>query len=147
MLPIRFYTNKKIFNYYSGLSFFIFIWILRTRKEDPSLKRHEVIHFWQQVELLFIFHWLLYGIFYLISRFHGQGHYQAYRTNPFECEAYDMEEKMTYLKDRRPFAWAPYVRKFFAGLRAAGTSSQKVGVQAERLKQKAASGMQRPLGL
>jgi hypothetical protein len=116
MLPIRFYTRKKIFNYYSGFSFFIFIWIHKFGKEDASLSRHEIIHFWQQVELLFIFHWLLYGIFYIVSRFRGQAHYQAYRTNPFECEAYAMEARTNYLNERRAFAWLPYARTYFSDL-------------------------------
>lgn len=112
MLPVKIYTRKRIFNYYTGLSFFIFIWISKVTKDEVLLVRHEKIHFLQQVEMLFIFHWFFYGVFYLISRAKGHGHYVAYRYNPFEMEAYANEHDVDYLKKRRFFAWASYVRKY-----------------------------------
>ena len=113
MLPLKIYTRKKIFNYYTGLSFFIFIWISRLDKDEVKLYRHEKIHFWQQVEMLFIFHWLFYGVFYLLGRAKGHCHYIAYRYNPFELEAFSNEAQVDYLKKRRPFAWISYVSKYF----------------------------------
>lgn len=112
MLPLKIYTRKRIFNYYTGLSFFIFIWISKLTKDETRLVRHEKIHFLQQVEMLFIFHWLLYAFFYIVSRAKGHGHYIAYRYNPFEIEAYDNEHDANYLKTRGYFAWAGYVRKY-----------------------------------
>jgi hypothetical protein len=114
MLPFKIYTRNRIFNYYTGLSFFIFIWISRVTKDEIRLVRHEKIHFLQQVELLFIFHWILYAYFYLISRYKGQGHYVAYRYNPFEMEAYDNEHNENYLKSRKPFAWVSFIRNYNA---------------------------------
>ncbi len=113
MLPVKIYTRKRIFNYYTGLSFFIFIWISRLTKDETQLVRHEKIHFLQQVEMLFIFHWLLYAFFYLRSRFSGHGHYVAYRYNPFEMEAYDNERQSDYLRKRRLFAWVDYIRTYY----------------------------------
>lgn len=113
MLPFKIYTRKRIFNYYTGLSFFIFIWISKLTKDEVQLVRHEKIHFWQQVEMVFVFHWLLYGFFYLAARSKGYSHYIAYRYNPFELEAYDNESNTTYLKKRRPFAWIGYVSKHY----------------------------------
>jgi len=112
MRPYRFYTQKKIFNYYTGLSFFIFVWISRLEKDEVRLMRHETIHFWQQIELLFIFHWLLYGLFYVVARAKGHCHWIAYRYNPFELEAFDNDPDTDYLKKRRAFAWLPYVRQY-----------------------------------
>ncbi len=109
MLPVKIYTRKRIFNYYTGLSFFIFIWISKLTKDEVQLVRHEKIHFLQQVEMLFIFHWIFYGLFYAISRLKGHGHYVAYRYNPFEMEAYANEHDEAYLKKRKIFAWAPYI--------------------------------------
>jgi hypothetical protein len=117
MLPYKIYTRKKIFNYYTGLSFFIFIWITREPHDQTSLIRHEKIHFWQQVEMLFIFHWLFYAFFYLVGRMNGQCHYIAYRYNPFEIEAFSNDRDEKYLQKRRPFAWASFVKEFFASLR------------------------------
>lgn len=111
MLPYKIYTRRKIFNYYTGLSFFIFIWITREPHDQTQLVRHEKIHFWQQVELLFVFHWILYAFFYLLGRLHGQCHYIAYRYNPFELEAFNHDVQKDYLKKRWPFAWVRYVRE------------------------------------
>lgn len=117
MLPYTIYTRRKIFNYYTGLSFFIFIWITRQPDDQTQLVRHEKIHYWQQVEMLFLFHWFFYALFYLLGRCNGQCHYIAYRYNPFEIEAFDNDLNADYLKERRPFAWAWYVKPFLASLR------------------------------
>ena len=82
-------------------------------KDEVQLVRHEKIHFLQQVELLFVFHWLAYGFFYIASRLKGHGHYVAYRYNPFEMEAYSNEHDVSYLKKRKFFAWASYVPKYY----------------------------------
>lgn len=112
MLPVKIYTQKRIFNYYTGLSFFIFIWISKLTKDEVKLVRHEKIHFLQQIELLFIFHWLLYAWFYVIARSKGHGHYASYRHNPFELEAYAKECDVNYLKTRKLFAWINYIGEY-----------------------------------
>jgi len=117
MLPILLYTTKRIFKHYTGFSFFIFILISKLEKDETRLIRHETIHFWQQAELLFIFHWLLYVIFYLISRLKGHSHYIAYRYNPFELEAYKHDADALYLKKRKPLAWLFYVNEYLITLR------------------------------
>ena len=116
MFPIKIYTRKKIFNYYTGLSFFIFIWICKLTKDEVKLVRHEKIHFLQQIELMFIFHWILYAYFYLAARYRGHGHYIAYRYNPFEIEAFDNDQNPDYLQQRRAFAWLNYVNKYSESL-------------------------------
>lgn len=113
MLPFKIYTRKRIFNYYTGLSFFIFIWISKLTKDEVKLVRHEKIHFLQQVEMLFVFHWLMYAFFYLLVRVKGHGHYVAYRYNPFELEAYSNEHDVNYLKTRKTFAWISSVREYY----------------------------------
>lgn len=109
MFPITIRTSDKIFGQYSGFSFFIFIWIYRQEQDIARLIRHEKIHFYQQLELLFVGHWLLYGYFYLISRYKRHRHYIAYRYNPFEIEAYDHERQENYLAERKPFSWIKYI--------------------------------------
>ena len=112
MLPFKIYTRKRIFNYYTGLSFFIFIWISKLTPDEVRLVRHEKIHFLQQVEMFFVFHWLLYAFFYIIARSKGHGHYAAYRHNPFELEAYENEHDINYLKTRKFFAWMDFIKAF-----------------------------------
>ena len=109
MFPIIIFTQGRIFKHYTGFSFFIFIWISRLEKNPAQLIRHEKIHFYQQLELLFVGHWLLYGIFYLISRYKRHGHYIAYRNNPFEREAYMNDPQEDYLAKRKRYAWVEYV--------------------------------------
>jgi hypothetical protein len=116
MLPILFKTRKRIFRHYTGFSFFVFIWISALETDPARLIRHEKIHFLQQLELFFVFHWLLYGLFYLISRIKRQGHYIAYRYNPFEVEAYTHDTDVNYLMRRRPYAWTRYLRDFLRTL-------------------------------
>jgi hypothetical protein len=112
MLPLIFRTKKRIFKYYTGFSFFIFIWVSIHEKDQPRLIRHERIHFHQQLELLFIFHWLLYVTFYSILRLKGQRHYIAYRFNPFELEAYENDNDLTYPEKRKFFSWVKYLKKY-----------------------------------
>ena len=74
-------------------------------------RRHETIHFFQQLEMLFIGQWILYGLSYLynrvIKRMDGP---TAYRANVFEVEAYSNDGDETYLETREAFAWLKYVR-------------------------------------
>jgi hypothetical protein len=129
MLPYKIYTRRKIFNYYTGLSFFIFVWISRLERDEVRLMRHETIHFRQQLEMLFIFHWLLYAAFYLVARAKGHCHYIAYRYNPFELEAFANDPDEDYLTRRKPFAWAWYMRQFRESL----TKDLKATVPADKV--------------
>jgi len=87
-----------------ALSFFIFVWCRGEISE--TTKRHETIHFQQQLELLFVFQWVLYGVYYLIGLMKHKGNGElAYRTNPFEIEAYTNESNVNYLKERRRYNW------------------------------------------
>tara|TARA_B100000700_G_C14656755_1_gene674514 strand:- start:315 stop:674 length:360 start_codon:yes stop_codon:yes gene_type:complete len=90
-----------------ALNFAFIVWC--RGKMDDRVRQHETIHFHQQLELLFVFQWILYGLFSVIGRFkHGtwkQGYYQ----NPFELEAYDNDEKEGYLETRKLWAWRHYV--------------------------------------
>ena len=80
---------------------------------NETTKRHETIHFLQQCELLFIFFFLLYGIFWLIglftNKFDGAS---AYRSIPFEREAYANQKDLDYLpKTRKWFGWVGYIKE------------------------------------
>ena len=87
-----------------------FAWFVFCKGDiTERLKRHETIHFYQQIELLFILQWLLYGMFYLIGRFRYGSWTEAYFKNPFEQEAYDNENNDNYFKERKYWAWTKYV--------------------------------------
>jgi hypothetical protein len=90
----------------NAVSFFIFVF---SRGEmDKRIKRHETIHFKQQVEMLFIFQWIMYGYFHIKGLLSGLKGDEAYYQNPFELEAYDNDEKENYLNERRSYAWIKY---------------------------------------
>ena len=92
-----------------AISFGWWVWS-RNEKIGVITRRHETIHFQQQLELGFLIQWILYGLFWLIGlfvyKFDGN---KAYRENPFEREAYANERKPTYLpKTRKRYAWVNY---------------------------------------
>ena len=76
---------------------------------SPVTKRHETIHFQQQLEMLFIPFFLLYGFFWLKAMIKHRDGKAAYYVNPFEKEAYINECKENYLANRKRFAWKDYL--------------------------------------
>jgi len=81
---------------------------------DEKTKTHETIHFLQQVEMLFVLQWILYGLFYVIGRFTKGSWKAAYYGNPFEMEAYVNDLDPEYLGKRRFWAWTNHVRDLFS---------------------------------
>ncbi len=77
---------------------------------SERVKRHETIHFYQQLELLFVFQWILYGLFYVIGRFTHGSWKEAYYQNPFEVEAYNHDEEKDYLSERKLWSWTKYIK-------------------------------------
>jgi hypothetical protein len=77
-------------------------------KLSKTSKRHETIHYHQQLEMLFVFQWLLYGLFTLSGLVRYRNGKDAYYENPFEREAYDNEKKYTYLEKRPLWNWIHY---------------------------------------
>ena len=77
---------------------------------SKTTRRHEKIHYVQQWELLFLGHWLLYGLFWFVGLVRYRNGVQAYKENPFEREAYANEKKYTYFNKRPLWNWIHYVR-------------------------------------
>ncbi len=89
-----------------GFSFGPFVFC---KEEFPEKTlRHETIHYHQQLELLFIFHWILYLAYYFKGLIKEKSGKTAYRQNPFELEAYDNDEDPDYLEKRKLYAWLEY---------------------------------------
>lgn len=81
-------------------------WFVWCRGElSPVTKRHETIHFQQQLELFFLPFLLLYALSWL----HGLWKYRspsvAYREIIFEREAFSNDCTVGYLKNRPRYAW------------------------------------------
>jgi len=88
---------------YTGLTVFPFVFLKNTRfKTDYILINHEKIHLKQQLEMLLIPFYLVYGFEFLIRLIQYKNWNLAYRNISFEREAYTNELNLDYLK-RRPF--------------------------------------------
>lgn len=85
-----------------GLAFFPFIFVREDIVIDDILINHERIHLRQQKEMLII----PFYIWYLIAYYR-----KGYMNISFEKEAYDNEDNLTYLKNRRIFAFLRYTSK------------------------------------
>jgi len=90
-----------------AVSFAWFVWC--RGKITDRLRRHETIHFYQQIEMLFVLQWLMYGLFYLIGRLKYGSWALGYWKNPFEQEAYNNENNENYFKERKLWAWTKYI--------------------------------------
>lgn len=88
----------------------------------PRTVNHEHIHVKQQIELLFVGMWILYGISYLYNRIklvagkelpvqtgYSSAHMKAYHNIIFEREAYDNDNNLKYINNRKSFAWLAYI--------------------------------------
>jgi len=89
-----------------ALSFACFVFCRGKLSEET--RRHETIHFQQQLEMLFVLQWLLYGLFWLIGYIKYRDGQKAYYRSPFEQEAYDNETVENYLSNRKRFFWWEY---------------------------------------
>jgi len=89
----------------------LFPFILVDAKEslqDKVLINHETIHLRQQAELLIIPFYILYLVSYAVNLVIYRNHYKAYLHIVFEQEAYRNEASLSYLNNRRWFAWYSY---------------------------------------
>jgi len=98
-----------------SILFFVFV---RDEINDIT-RRHETIHFQQQLELLFIGQWLLY-VYYLIRNYIKlKDSKMAYYLNPFELEAYigaDAAAEPGYLKTRKRYSsWWSFRNQYKTG--------------------------------
>lgn len=78
-------------------------------KNDPVLLNHEKIHLRQQLELLILPFYLVYGIEWLIGLVKYRDSYTAYKNISFEREAYTNENDHNYLKTRSPWQFLRYI--------------------------------------
>ena len=89
----------------------LFPFILIKRKQDffnDQLLRHEQIHIRQQLEMLLLPFYLLYSIHYLVNLCIYFNHDKAYRNIVFEKEAYQNDQNVMYLSNRRAWSFLKY---------------------------------------
>lgn len=86
----------------------IFIFVFCRGELDDTTRVHETIHFQQQLELLFVFQWVLYAFFWLFGLIKYRSATKAYYGNPFEQEAYNGAPVTNYLQERKRYSWWKY---------------------------------------
>ena len=93
-----------------GMAIFPFI-LLKNEKlaGDAILINHEKIHLRQQLELLILPFYILYGLNYLINIIRLKDHRQAYLQLIFEKEAFQYEADLKYLKVRPAYNWLKFL--------------------------------------
>jgi len=69
---------------------------------------HEMIHIEQQKELLVLFFYFLYVVYWLKGKMSGMTNDEAYFNIPFEKEAYTKMYDKAYLEKRKMYAWKKY---------------------------------------
>lgn len=101
------YNNIIPFKGYLAINLFGIIFVKENLKrlfKERDLN-HERIHTAQMKELLFIFFYLWYIIEWLIRLIIYQSASKAYRNIWFEKEAYNNQDNLEYLKNRKFFAF------------------------------------------
>ena len=102
---IKYFTPKNI----AGITIFPFIIVEKNElKIDKTFINHEMIHIYQQAELLFIFFVLLYYTEFLMKLIKYKNLQLAYKNISFEREAYENESNYNYLKTRKFFSFIKY---------------------------------------
>lgn len=95
---------------YVGITIYPFVFLkYKALKEDAVLLNHERIHLQQQIELLIIPFFVIYGFEFLIRLLQYKRWSLAYRNISFEREAYFQEAQLDYLKYRRLYSFLKYL--------------------------------------
>jgi len=102
----RLLKNTKI----SGITLFPFI-LLRKKelRHNQILINHEKIHLRQQLELLIIPFYIWYLSEYYIKYLKYKNPELAYRNISFEREAYENDQNLDYLKNRKLWSFIFYL--------------------------------------
>jgi hypothetical protein len=77
----------------------------RPGKISKVTRNHELIHFQQNIETLFIGMWLIYSYDYWKGIYYGKSEHDAYMGCRAEVEAYKHENNPRYLSTRKRYQW------------------------------------------
>lgn len=77
----------------------------RTKLNEVE-QRHEYIHTLQQREMLYVPFYIWYIVEWMIKLIIYRDALTAYRNIGFEKEAYHHQGDASYIKSRKPYAWA-----------------------------------------
>ena len=83
----------------------LFPFVFCRGKISESTRRHETIHFQQQLETFVIGFYLIYLYDYIRARIKGKSGKDSYMEIRAEAEAYQNEQDIDYLKNRKRWNW------------------------------------------
>lgn len=89
---------------FHAITLFPFVFYNGEKLTDSEL-RHETIHLWQQLALLWVFFYLLYALFWIVNLVRYRDRYRAYREIPFERYAYARESNPHLTPLQMSFGW------------------------------------------
>ncbi len=94
---------------FQGITLYPFVFVgNHDFAKDKCFMNHEKIHLRQQLELLVIPFYIIYGIEFLIRLVRYKNWIIAYRAISFEKEAYANETNLEYLKQRGLWRFISY---------------------------------------
>lgn len=100
--------NKIIpFPGYKAINLFGILFVREGAKISEQDLNHESIHTVQMKEMLYIFFYIWYVVEWVIRLF-KKGN--AYRNISFEQEAYNNEDNLEYLNNRKHYEWFKYLK-------------------------------------
>lgn len=95
------------FKGFKAINLFGFVFVRKDEFFDYDFDaNHERIHTAQMKEMLYVFFYLWYLVEWIIRLF-KKGN--AYKNISFEKEAYDNENNLSYLNNRKHFNWIKYL--------------------------------------
>ena len=78
-------------------------------KISDITRRHETIHWQQYIETFIVGFLFLYFSFYVVGLIKGLRGSDAYRSIPFEKEAYTHQGDQDYLDSRKRYTWLKHI--------------------------------------
>ena len=109
------YNKWMSFKWYLAIILFGVLFV-RVTKEDmvnditAEVINHESIHTVQMKEMGYIFFYLWYVLEYLCIRLFHKKQGDAYADVSFEEEAYNNDQNLDYLKQRKHYAWLKFIK-------------------------------------
>ena len=97
---------------YNGITIFPFVFFTHSALlHNKTLINHEKIHIRQQIEMLVLpfFIWYLFEFIYKL--FIYKNTFLAYKNISFEREAYQNDQNLDYLKDKKLWSFWKYLNK------------------------------------
>lgn len=103
------YNNIIPFPGYKAINLFGVLFVRKGAVMKEEDINHEAIHTAQMKEMLYIFFYLWYIIEWVIKLFIHDSY--AYRNISFEREAYQNEDNLKYLDNRKHYSWTKYLKQ------------------------------------